>query len=141
MMPGTGQKVTRARNRSAIGLDRLLALRSKKGSDGALDAVSAVSGVRRSAFHAMTAQDALHLVFHLELDLFQSDFFELFGLRQICAIGEVVDLFVEGVMTAGKLAVLFVALQQLTLQLFEVVRHFRLLEKRLVMDIHKANLS
>jgi hypothetical protein len=76
----------------------------------------------------MTAENVLHLILHLELNLFQPDFFELFGLRQIGAIAEVVYLFVEGVMSGGKLAVLFVALQQLTLQLIEVVRHFRLLE-------------
>jgi len=89
----------------------------------------------------MTAQDVFHLVLHLELDLFQPDFFELFGLRQIGAIAEIVYLFVEGVMSGGKLAVLFVALQQLTLQLFEVVWHFDLLRMELVLDIHSANLS
>src|SRR5438105_1111467 len=63
--------------------------------------VSAVRRVRRADVGAMTAQNVFHLIFEVELDLFQPDFFDLFGLRQIGAIGEVVDLFVEGVMTIG----------------------------------------
>ena len=72
-----------------------------------------------SAVRGVAAQNAFHLIFQLELDLLQSDFFELFGFREVvsscCEGGEVVNLFVEVVMTGGKLAVLFVALQQLTL--------------------------
>ena len=112
---------------------------SIKRSEAASGGLSAVSGVRRSAVHPVAAQDALHLVFQVQLDLFQSDFFELFGLRS-WAIGEAVYLFVEGVVTGGKLAGIFVALQQLTLQLFEVVR-FPPPDKRLVLDTHEANLS
>ena len=75
--------------------------------------------VPRPAVVRMTAQNAFHLVFQLELDFFQPDFFELFGFCEVvsscCLRGEVVNLFVEVVMTGGELAVLFVALQQLSL--------------------------
>ena len=75
--------------------------------------------VPRPTVHGVAAQNAFHLIFQLELDFLQPDFFELFGFRKIvsscCQCGEVVNLFVEVVMTGGKLAVLFVALQQLTL--------------------------
>jgi hypothetical protein len=114
----------------------------KKGAERAVSRrVSTVHGVARPTVHAMAAQDVFHLVLDLELDLFQPDFFELFWLRQIGAIAEVVYPFVEGVMSGGKLAVLFVALQQLTLQLFEVVWHFDLLRRELALYIHTANLS
>jgi hypothetical protein len=63
--------------------------------------VSVVRRVARATVRAMTAQYAFHLIFQVELDLFQPDFFELFGLRQIWAIGEIVNLLVEGVMTGG----------------------------------------
>jgi hypothetical protein len=58
-------------------------------------------GVPRTTVRPMTAENIFHLIFDLELDLFQPDFFELFWLRQIGAIAEVVNLFVEGVMAAG----------------------------------------
>jgi hypothetical protein len=82
----------------------------KKGAEIVSRRASTVRGVRRTANGSMAAQDIFHLVFDLKLDLFQPDFFELFGLRQIGAIAEVVNLFVEGVMSGGKFAVLFVAL-------------------------------
>jgi hypothetical protein len=58
-------------------------------------------GVPRTTVHPMTAENIFHLVFYVELNLFQPDFFELFWLRQIGAIAEVVNLLVEGVMAAG----------------------------------------
>jgi len=97
----------------------------KKGAEIAVRrCASTVRGVLRPTVGPVASQNSFHLVFNPELDLFQPDFFELFWLRQIGAIAEVVNLFVEGVMAAGKLAVFVVALQQLTLQLFEVVWHF-----------------
>ena len=57
----------------------------------------------------------------------------------MCLSGEVVNLFVEVVMPGGELAELLVALQQLSLQLFEVCRHFRLLgEGSVLVSIHMA---
>ena len=85
-MPGTGRKVTRARNRSA-GLEPVAGPPVKKEAENRGRArVSAVRRVRRAAVRPMTAQNVFHLIFQLELDLFQPDFFELFGLRQIGAI-------------------------------------------------------
>ena len=73
----------------------------------------------------MAAQNIFHLVLELELDLLEPGFFYLFGFREVGASGEVVNLFVEVVMSGGELSVGFVALQQLALELFEVLRHFR----------------
>ena len=72
------------------------------------------------------AQDHLHLILQLELTLFQGDFFDLFGFRKVAG-GHVVDLLVEVVMLGCELAILLIGLQKLSLQLFEVCRHLRLL--------------
>jgi hypothetical protein len=86
--------------------------------------------VRRRTFPRVTAQNILHLILQLELALLQSDFFYLLGFGEVMASGQVVNLFVEDVVLRGQLPVLVVDLHQLALQLFEVFRHFRLLEKR-----------
>src|SRR5262245_44171797 len=100
MMPGSGQKVTRASNRSVRCAGCWPC--GEKGTENAVRrSVSTVRGVARPAVRPMAAQDIFHLVFNLELDLFQPDFFELFWLRQIGAIAEVVYLLVEGVMSGG----------------------------------------
>jgi hypothetical protein len=82
--------------------------------------------VRRTA-DGVAAHNAFHLILQLELDLLQPRFFDLFGFREVGASREVVNPFVEIVVSGGELSVGFVALQQLALQLFEVFRHFRLL--------------
>src|SRR4051812_41298242 len=83
--------------------------------------------VRPFGAAAVMPQHVLHLVLQVELLLLQRYFFELFGFREIRAGRQVVDAFVEIVVFGGELAELVVALQQLSLQLFEVRRHFRLL--------------
>jgi hypothetical protein len=99
-----------------------LALVNRNGVTAALP-----RGVRRRVVGGVTAQDAFHLILQVQLVLFQSDFFDLFGLLKKIAGGEVVDSFVEVVVQGGQVAVFIVALQQFTLQLFEVFRHLRLL--------------
>ena len=85
--------------------------------------------VPRPAVRGVATQNTFHLILQLELDFLQPDFFELFGFCEVvsscCECGEGVNLFVEIVMTGDQLAVLFAAVQQLTLYLFEVVRRFR----------------
>jgi hypothetical protein len=76
---------------------------------------------------AVLAQEAFHLIFEVEFLLFQGEFFDLLGFREVVAICVVVEPFVEIVMLGGELAILLVALQEFTLQLFEVCRHLRLL--------------
>jgi hypothetical protein len=73
------------------------------------------------------AQNALHLIFEMQLLFLEPDFFELFGFREVVAGRQVVNLLVEIVMLRGELAELLVCLQQLLPQLLEVCRHPRLL--------------
>src|SRR5687767_1331776 len=74
------------------------------------------------------AENTLHLVLQLKFALLEGDFFELFGFGEVIPSGQVVQFRVEVVVLGGELTVLLVGLQQLALQLFEVCRHFRLLE-------------
>jgi hypothetical protein len=83
---------------------------------------------RRSAHtNGASPQDRFHLILQLELALFQCDFFDLLGFGKVMAGGQIVDLLVEVVMLSSELAKLLIGLQKLSLQLFEVCRHFRLL--------------
>jgi len=66
----------------------------------------------------MLAQEEFHLVFEVELLLFEGEFFDLFGLGKILPIRVVVKPFVEIVMLGGEPAKLLVVFQELALQLF-----------------------
>jgi hypothetical protein len=46
-------------------------------------------------FGPAVPQHALHLVLQVELALFEGDFFDLFGFREVLAGSEAVDSFVK----------------------------------------------
>ena len=109
--------------RASTGAGRRLALKSVE-SDGAARQCRAAE---RGIPSALRRRIDFHLILQLELALFQGDFFDLFGFRKVMAGGQIVDLLVEVVMLGGELAKLLIGLQKLSLQLFEVCRHLRLL--------------
>ena len=111
---GPGLRVPRVRVRPVSGRNERRQTLSRAPSGGVLVTVP--------------ADDGFHLIFQLEFSLLQDDFFELFRFREVVADSQVVQFLVQIVMLCGELAELLVGLQQLTLQLFEVCRHRRLLE-------------
>ena len=79
MMPGSGQKVTRARTGHRIGLFSALCEKTGKLRSRYEIQPSVMRRVPRSAIGRVTAQDAFHLILQVQLVLFQSNFFDLFG--------------------------------------------------------------
>src|SRR5436190_9878534 len=92
------------------------------GVSGSPSAVRRLRGISAGA----APQDHFHLILELELTLLQGDFLDLFGFRQRAG-GHVMYLLVEVLVLAGELTILLIALQKLSLQLFEVCGHLRLL--------------
>jgi hypothetical protein len=65
---------------------------------------------------SVAPEDVLHPVLELQLALLQGDFFDLFGLREVVLVVELVQATVEFVMLGGELVKLLVRLQQQFLQ-------------------------
>jgi hypothetical protein len=64
----------------------------------------------------MPPEDVLHPVFYLELALLESDFFDLFGFREVMLGGQLVQSVFKFVVFGKEGVEFFVGLQQLILQ-------------------------
>jgi hypothetical protein len=56
----------------------------------------------------VAARDLFHLIFDCEFALLEGDFFELFGVGEVVALGELVEAVVQFVVSFDELAVLIV---------------------------------